>query len=86
VCGELAPADAGSTWAWHLQPGDEVTAYDPFGDFHIKPSDVKMVYIGGGAGMAPLRAHLPHLLEGQASDRRIRLWYGACTAQALRRD
>jgi Na(+)-translocating NADH:ubiquinone oxidoreductase F subunit len=60
-----------------------VTAIGPFGDFHIKPTQKEMVYIGGGAGMAPLRAHLSHLLESEKSARRISYWYGARSRQEL---
>lgn len=59
------------------------TAIGPFGDFHIKPTQKEMVYIGGGAGMAPLRAHLSHLLETEKSSRRISFWYGARSKQEL---
>jgi Na(+)-translocating NADH:ubiquinone oxidoreductase F subunit len=66
-----------------LKPGDEVTAVGPFGDFHVKPTQKEMVYIGGGAGMAPLRAHLSHLLESANSPRKISYWYGARSKQEL---
>ncbi|MDV7392393.1 hypothetical protein RZS08_13595, partial [Arthrospira platensis SPKY1] len=55
----------------------------PFGDFHIKPTQKEMVYIGGGAGMAPLRAHLSHLLETEQSHRKISFWYGARSKQEI---
>ena len=61
--GQDCSAGAGSTYIHRLKPGDTVTAIGPFGDFHIKPTDREMVYIGGGAGMAPLRSHLSHLFE-----------------------
>jgi Na(+)-translocating NADH:ubiquinone oxidoreductase F subunit len=66
-----------------LKPGDIVTAIGPGGDFHIKPTQKEMVYIGGGAGMSPLRAHLSHLLETGKSARRISFWYGARSRQEL---
>ena len=59
---DCAPG-VGSSYVFTLKPGDIVSAIGPFGDFHIKPTQHEMVYIGGGAGMAPLRAHLSHLLE-----------------------
>ena len=68
-----------------LQPqaGRPVTAIGPFGDFHIKPTQHEMVYIGGGAGMAPLRAHLSHLLETERTARKISFWYGARSRQEI---
>ena len=63
---ECAPG-VGSSYFFSLRPGDVVSAIGPFGDFHIRPTQREMVYIGGGAGMAPLRAHLSHLLESENS-------------------
>jgi len=65
--GQDCPPGIGSSWVFSLKAGDEVTAIGPFGDFHIKPTQREMVYIGGGAGMAPLRAHLPPLFENQTT-------------------
>lgn len=73
----------GSSYVFSLRPGDIVTAIGPFGDFHIKPTQREMVYIGGGAGMAPLRAQLSHLLETEQSGRRISYWYGARSRQEI---
>ncbi len=81
--GQDCPPGAGSSYMFHLKPGDEVTAIGPFGDFHIKPTQKEMVYIGGGAGMAPLRAHLSHLFETQGTARRVSFWYGARSRQEL---
>jgi Na(+)-translocating NADH:ubiquinone oxidoreductase F subunit len=81
--GQICPPGVGSAYIWSLKPGDEVTAIGPFGDFHIKPSQREMVYIGGGAGMAPLRAHLSHLLETERSQRRTTFFYGARSRQEL---
>ncbi|MEO8410560.1 MAG: Rieske 2Fe-2S domain-containing protein, partial [Propionivibrio sp.] len=77
--GQACPVGAGSAYVFGLRPGDEVSAIGPFGDFHIRApeADREMVYIGGGAGMAPLRAHLSHLLETLHSTRKISYWYGA---------
>jgi Na(+)-translocating NADH:ubiquinone oxidoreductase F subunit len=63
--------------------GDVVRAVGPFGDFHIRPTQREMIYVGGGAGMAPLRAHISHLLETHRSPRRISFWYGARSRQEL---
>ena len=73
----------GSSYAFSLKPGDVVTGIGPFGDFHVKPTQREMVYIGGGAGMAPLRAHLSHLLETERTSRKISFWYGARSRQEI---
>jgi len=49
----------------------------PYGEFHIKPTDNEMVYIGGGAGMAPLRSHIFHLFRTLRTGRKVSYWYGA---------
>ena len=75
--GSDQPAGVGSAYVWSLKPGDVLAAAGPFGEFHVKPGPGEMVYIGGGAGMAPPRAHLAQLLEVEGSPRRISFWYGA---------
>jgi len=79
---DCAPG-VGSSYMFSLKPGDVVTAIGPGGDFHIKPTQREIVYIGGGAGMSPLRAHLSHLLETEKSARKISFWYGARSRQEL---
>jgi MocE subfamily Rieske [2Fe-2S] domain protein len=79
---DCAPG-VGSSYVFNLKPGDVVSAIGPFGDFHIKPTMREMVYIGGGAGMAPLRAHLAHLLENEGTARKISFWYGARSRQEI---
>jgi len=81
--GQDCPPGVGSSYVFNLKPGDEVTAIGPFGDFHLKPTQKEMVYIGGGAGMAPLRAHLSHLFETEHTARRVSFWYGARSRQEL---
>ena len=81
--GQDCPAGAGSSYVWSLKPGDTVSGIGPFGDFHIKPTHKEMIYIGGGAGMAPLFAHLSHLFETQHTARKIAYWYGARSRQEL---
>jgi Na+-transporting NADH:ubiquinone oxidoreductase subunit F len=73
----------GSSYVFSLKPGDLVTGIGPFGDFHIKPTQREMIYIGGGAGMAPLRAHLSHLFETEGTARKVSFWYGARSRQEL---
>jgi Na(+)-translocating NADH:ubiquinone oxidoreductase F subunit len=81
--GQECSPGVGSSYLFQLKPGDSVTASGPYGDFHIRPTLREMVYIGGGAGMAPIRSHLSHLLEIEHSARRISYWYGARSGQEL---
>jgi Na+-transporting NADH:ubiquinone oxidoreductase subunit F len=72
------PAGICSSYVFTRKPGDKVTISGPYGEFHIKNTKREMVYIGGGAGMAPLRSHLFHLFHTkQTRDRKISYWYGA---------
>lgn len=71
-----------SSWLFSLKPGDPVNVSGPFGDFHVQPTDRDMVFIGGGVGMAPLRAMI-HQELGRGTTRRIRYFYGARTAADL---
>jgi len=66
-----------SSWVFGLKPGDKVTVYGPFGDFFAKDTDAEMIFIGGGAGMAPMRAHIFDQLKRLNSRRKISFWYGA---------
>ncbi|MDR0745334.1 MAG: NADH:ubiquinone reductase (Na(+)-transporting) subunit F [Mediterranea sp.] len=68
-----------SSYIFSLKPGDKVMVSGPFGEFHpILDSDREMLYVGGGAGMAPLRSHILHLLKTlKITDRKISYWYGA---------
>ncbi len=81
--GQDCPPGVGSAYMFSLKPGDRVTAVGPFGDFHPRPSQREMVYIGGGAGMAPLRSHLSHWFESEHTPRRVSFWYGARSRQEL---
>ena len=81
--GQACSPGVGSSYMFSLKAGDILTASGPFGDFHIRPTQKEMVYIGGGAGMAPLRAHLSHLLESEKTARKISFWYGARSSQEL---
>lgn len=71
-----------SSWLFALKPGDAVEASGPFGDFHAQPTDREMVFIGGGVGMAPLRAMI-HEQIGAGSKRKMRYFYGARSAADL---
>jgi Na+-transporting NADH:ubiquinone oxidoreductase subunit F len=66
-----------SSYIFSRKPGDKVMISGPYGDFHIKETEKEMIYIGGGAGMAPLRSHIFHLLKTLKSGRNISYWYGA---------
>ncbi|MCL5997302.1 MAG: NADH:ubiquinone reductase (Na(+)-transporting) subunit F [Chloroflexi bacterium] len=81
--GQACPAGVGSSYVFGLKPGDRVTAIGPFGEFHVKNTQREMVYLGGGAGMAPLRSHLAYLFETQQTSRRVSYWYGARSCQEL---
>jgi len=72
-----APPGKMSSYIFGLKPGDKVTISGPYGQFFIQDTPSEMIYIGGGAGMAPLRSHLFELLRRRHSDRKISFWYGA---------
>ena len=65
-----------SSYVFNQKPGDKVVISGPYGEFFIKPTDKEMVYIGGGAGMAPLRSHIFHLFHTMKTDRKVSYWYG----------
>ncbi len=66
-----------SSYIFSLKPGDKVRMSGPYGDFHIQETDNEMLYIGGGAGMAPLRAQILHLFNTVKTGRKVSYWYGA---------
>ncbi len=72
-----------SSYIFGLKAGDEVTISGPYGEFFIKETDAEMVYIGGGAGMAPLRSHLYHLFKTLKSNRKVTYWYGGRSRREL---
>jgi Na+-transporting NADH:ubiquinone oxidoreductase subunit F len=74
---EGIPPGIMSSWVFNLKPGDKVKVYGPFGEFFAKESEAEMVYIGGGAGMAPMRSHIFDQLKRVNSKRKISFWYGA---------
>ena len=75
--GDNIPPGKMSSWVFNLKPGDRVTVYGPFGEFFAKETDNEMVFIGGGAGMAPMRSHIFDQLKRLKSKRKISFWYGA---------
>jgi Na+-transporting NADH:ubiquinone oxidoreductase subunit F len=66
-----------SSYIFSRRPGDKVLISGPYGEFHIKETNNEMVYIGGGAGMAPLRSHIFHLFHTLKTGRKVSYWYGA---------
>jgi len=71
------PPGIASSFIFNLKPGDKVDVSGPYGEFFIKETRREMMYIGGGAGMAPMRSHLFHLFHTVKSDRKVSFWYGA---------
>ena len=80
---ENVPPGKASSYIFGLQPGDEVTISGPYGEFFIKDTDAEMVYIGGGAGMAPLRSHIFELFKNRKTDRKVSYWYGGRSVREL---
>jgi Na+-transporting NADH:ubiquinone oxidoreductase subunit F len=70
-CGKM------SSYIWSLKEGDKVTISGPFGEFFAKETEAEMVFVGGGAGMAPMRSHIFDQLKRLDSDRKMSFWYGA---------
>jgi Na+-transporting NADH:ubiquinone oxidoreductase subunit F len=66
-----------SSWMFNLKPGDKATISGPFGDFFAKASENEMIFIGGGAGMAPMRSHIFDQFRRLSTDRKVTFWYGA---------
>jgi Na+-transporting NADH:ubiquinone oxidoreductase subunit F len=75
--GSDAPPGVGSSFVFHLNPGDRVVLSGPYGDFFIKDTDREMCFVGGGAGMAPMRSHIFHQLNVLNTRRKMTFWYGA---------
>ena len=75
--GSTVPPGLMSSWVFSLKPGDKVRVFGPFGEFFAKETKSEMVFVGGGAGMAPMRAHIFDQLLRIHTDRKITFWYGA---------
>ncbi len=75
--GPDVPPGIMSSYIWGLKAGDKVTISGPFGEFFAKETEAEMVFIGGGAGMAPMRSHIFDQLKRLSSKRKITFWYGA---------
>ncbi|MEM7152047.1 MAG: NADH:ubiquinone reductase (Na(+)-transporting) subunit F [Myxococcota bacterium] len=66
-----------SSYIFNLKPGDEVTISGPYGEFYARETEAEMVFIGGGAGMAPMRSHIFDLFRRLSTKRKVSFWYGA---------
>lgn len=78
----IAPGQM-SSFVFGLKPGDKITVYGPFGEFFAKKTNNEMVFIGGGAGMAPMRSHIFDQLRRLKTDRKMTFWYGARSLREL---
>jgi Na+-transporting NADH:ubiquinone oxidoreductase subunit F len=74
---DSVPPGIMSSWIFNLKPGDKAVISGPFGEFFAKDTDNEMVFVGGGAGMAPMRSHIFDQLKRKHSKRKISFWYGA---------
>jgi len=72
-----------SSFIFSRKPGDKVTVSGPYGEFFIKPTNKEMMFIGGGAGMAPMRSHLFHLFHTEKTNRKATFWYGGRSKREL---
>ena len=72
-----------SSYIFSKKPGDTVTISGPYGEFFINHSDEEMLYVGGGAGMAPMRSHLYHLFRTLKTGRKVTFWYGGRSKREL---
>ena len=78
-----APPGIASSYIFDLKPGDKVTISGPYGEFFAKDSEREMCYIGGGAGMAPLRSHIFDLFDTKHTRRKVTFWYGGRSRREL---
>jgi Na+-transporting NADH:ubiquinone oxidoreductase subunit F len=72
-----------SSFVFSRKPGDKVTISGPYGEFFIKENNREMMFIGGGAGMAPMRSHIFHLYHTEKTDRKATFWYGGRSLREL---
>ncbi len=80
---EGIPPGKMSSYIFSLKPGDKATISGPYGEFFIKDSEAEMIYIGGGAGMAPLRSHIFELFKRKKTSRKVSYWYGGRSTREL---
>lgn len=72
-----------SSYIFSLKPGDKVKISGPYGEFHLKDTNKEMIFIGGGAGMAPMRSHIFHLFKTLHTKRKVSFWYGGRSLREL---
>jgi len=72
-----------SSYVFSLKPGDKIKVYGPFGEFFAKDTKAEMIFVGGGAGMAPMRSHIFDQLRRLKTDRKMSFWYGARSLREL---
>ena len=80
---DVNPGVASSLYFFSRKPGDKVTISGPYGEFFINNSEAEMLYIGGGAGMAPMRSHLYELFKTLKTGRKVSYWYGGRSKREL---
>ena len=78
----IAPG-VGSSYIFNLKPGEKVVLSGPYGEFFVKETGREMCFVGGGAGMAPMRSHIFHQLLTVNTERKITFWYGARSKQEM---
>ena len=75
--GSNNPPGLGSSYLFNLKKGDTIELFGPFGDFHLKQTQKEIIFIGGGAGMAPFKSQISHLFHTMKTMRKVSYWYGA---------
>ncbi len=85
AAGAFAKVNPGicSSYIYSLKPGDKVTISGPYGEFFVKDTPNEKMFIGGGAGMAPMRSHIFHLFNTEKTDKKVTFWYGARSAREV---
>ncbi len=81
--GQDVPPGIGSSYIFNLKPGDKIVVSGPFGEFFAKETEREMCFVGGGAGMAPMRSHIFDQLKRIKTNRKITFWYGARSAREM---
>ncbi len=77
------PPGIASSYIYNLKPGDKVMVSGPYGEFFLKDTDREIMFIGGGAGMAPMRSHIFDLFHTKKTDRKVSFWYGARSSREV---